>query len=90
MAKFIIKNLTENEIQTRNIRKWPIWTKEISRFPWYYDSDEECLILEGEFNVETDEGLFSVKPGDFVIFKKGLKCVWDIKKPVRKHYNFPE
>ncbi len=26
--------------------------------------------------------------GDFVTFPKGLSCVWDIKEPVKKHYNF--
>jgi uncharacterized cupin superfamily protein len=51
--------------------------------------DEECYILEGEFDVETEEGTVHVKPGDFVTFKDGLKCTWDIKKPVKKHYNFP-
>jgi uncharacterized cupin superfamily protein len=88
MAQVIIEKLSEKEITARNIKNWPIWTKEISRFDWYYDSTEECYILEGEINVETKEGTYTIKPGDFVTFKKGLKCVWDIKKPVRKHYNF--
>jgi uncharacterized cupin superfamily protein len=88
MAKVIINKLKEAEIAKRKIRSWPIWTKEISRFDWYYDSEEECLILEGEFVVHTDEGDYTIKPGDFVTFKQGLKCVWDVKKPIRKHYNF--
>ncbi len=28
------------------------------------------------------------KPRDFVTFKDGLACTWEIKKKVRKHYNF--
>jgi len=88
MKKIIIKKLNEEEIQARGIRNWPIWEKEISRFDWKYDGDEECLILEGEVEVETDEGKFTVKTGDFVTFKNGLHCVWDIKKSIRKHYNF--
>ncbi|OPZ99073.1 MAG: hypothetical protein BWY70_01071 [Bacteroidetes bacterium ADurb.Bin408] len=90
MSKIIVTKLTEKEITDRKIKSWPIWSKEISRFSWTYDSDEECQILEGEFRVETAEGIFEVKAGDFVVFKKGLECVWDITKPVRKHYNFPE
>ena len=39
--------------------------------------------------VETKDGPFHVKPGDFVCFKDGLKCTWDIKQAVKKHYNFP-
>ena len=88
MTKVIVEKLSAEEIQKRNISDWPIWTKEISRFPWTYDGDEECLILEGEVNVETDAGTFTIKAGDFVTFKDGLKCIWDIKSDIRKHYNF--
>ena len=88
MSKVIIQKLNSEEKAKRGIVNWPIWEKEVSRFDWYYDSEEECLILEGEVDVETSEGNFSIKAGDFVTFKKGLKCVWDIKKDIRKHYNF--
>ena len=29
------------------------------------------------------------KKGDFVTFKDGLSCVWDIIEPIKKYYNFP-
>jgi uncharacterized protein len=89
MEKVIIKQLTEDEIMVRKIRTWPVWEKEISRFDWNYDSDEECLILEGEINIETENGNFKITVGDFVTFRKGLKCTWEIISPVKKHYNFP-
>jgi uncharacterized cupin superfamily protein len=89
MKKVIIKKLKNEEVQSKGINQWPIWEKEISRFDWQYDGDEECLILEGEVSVETDEGVFNIKPGDFVTFKSGLKCIWDVKSPIKKHYNFP-
>ena len=88
MKKVIIENLNEEEIQKRGIRNWPVWEKEVSRFDWKYDGDEECLIIDGEVEVETAEGNYIVKSGDFVTFKDGLKCVWDIKKNIRKYYNF--
>lgn len=88
MSKVIIEKLTDEQINKMGIKNWPIWTKEISTFDWYYDTDEECLILDGEVDVKTDEGTYTVKAGDFVTFKKGLKCVWVVKKPIRKHYNF--
>jgi uncharacterized cupin superfamily protein len=88
MKKVNIKRLNKDEIEARGIRNWPIWEKEISRFDWKYDSEEECLILEGEVTVETADGNYSIKPGDFVTFSEGLICVWDIKQPIRKHYNF--
>ncbi|MEY1638223.1 cupin domain-containing protein [Tenuifilum osseticum] len=88
MSKVIIEKLTDEQINKMGIKNWPIWTKEISTFDWYYDTDEECLILDGEVDVKTDEGTYTVRTGDFVTFKKGLKCVWTVKKPIRKHYNF--
>lgn len=89
MAKVTIGKLTDKAIEDRNIRKWAVWQKEVSRFDWQYDSVEECYIIEGEVIVETGEGDFHIKPGDFVTFSKGLKCTWDIRKPIKKYYNFP-
>ena len=88
MAKVILERLAKDEIVKRKIESWPIWEKEVSKFDWYYDSDEKCYILDGEVVVKTDEGDYTINAGDFVTFKKGLKCVWDIKKGIRKHYNF--
>ncbi len=88
MDKVVISKLTDEEILNKGINLWPIWEKEISRFDWYYDSDEDCLILEGEVIVETKTDNYLIKAGDFVTFPKGLTCVWDVTKPIRKHYCF--
>ncbi|MBI4647285.1 MAG: cupin domain-containing protein [Bacteroidia bacterium] len=88
MAKIKIERLDLKELKNKGINNWPIWEKEISKFDWYYDSIEECFFLEGEVDVETSEGTYCLKAGDFVTFSEGLKCVWNVKKPVRKHYNF--
>lgn len=89
MRKIIIEKLTQTEIEKRKIRSWPIWEKEVSQFPWYYDNDEQCYIIEGNFIVEADGVQYQIQQGDFVYFPAGLKCTWDIKTQVRKHYNFP-
>ena len=84
-----VQKLSKDELNKLGVFSWPIWEKEISRFPWSYDSIEECYFLEGEVTVETKNGkTLSFGKGDFVTFPNGLSCVWDIKKPVRKHYNF--
>ncbi len=84
-----IQKLSQDEINKRGIKNWPIWAKEVSRFPWTYDSIEECLFLDGQVTVETEDGK-KVKfgKGDFVTFPKGISCTWIVEKPVRKHYNF--
>ena len=84
----IIQNLTDQEIQEKEILSWSIWEKEISKFNWEYDMDEYCYILEGEVIIETQVKKYYITKGDFVKFTKGLKCVWDIKKPIKKHYQF--
>ncbi len=88
MATVRIEKLNEEEIGRRGIRAWPVWEKEVSRFPWTYDGEEQCYILEGEVVIETEQGNFILKPGDFVTFEDGLECVWDIRSDVKKHYRF--
>lgn len=87
--KVSVQKIDQQELDKRKISSWPIWEKEISRFDWYYDSSEECFLLEGEVEVELEnQERVKFGKGDFVTFPKGLRCVWNIKKPVRKHYNF--
>lgn len=87
--KIKISRPSEEELKGQNIRNWPVWEKEASKFPWTYDSEEICYIIEGEIIVETDIETVHIQPGDLVTFPAGLKCVWDIRKAVRKHYHFP-
>lgn len=89
MKKIKVFQPDQAYLKERNVSSWPIWQKEVSRFPWTYDCDEECYILEGEVIVETEHEKVHIKPGDFVVFPEGLSCVWDIQKPIKKHYNFP-
>lgn len=84
-----VQKLTQEQLKKMGVFAWPVWTKEVSRFDWSYDSIEECYLLEGDVTVETEDGKsVSFSKGDFVTFPKGLSCTWDIKRPVRKHYNF--
>jgi uncharacterized cupin superfamily protein len=84
-----VQKLKEEELRKMGVFGWPVWTKEVSRFDWSYDSIEECYFLEGNVTVETKDGQsVSFGKGDFVTFPKGLSCTWIVKKPVRKHYNF--
>ncbi|MFP4017166.1 MAG: cupin domain-containing protein [Halanaerobiales bacterium] len=67
---------------------WPIWEKEVSEFPWHYDSKEVCYLLEGEVTVKTDSETVEFEAGDLVTFPAGLHCTWKITKDVKKHYKF--
>ena len=77
------------ELERRGVFLWEIWTKEASVFPWTYRDRELCYLLEGEVVVTPDGGEpVTIRAGDFVTFAKDLSCTWDIRVPVRKHYNF--
>lgn len=88
MGLFEKRRLSEEEIKAKGILSWPTWEKEVSRFPWAYDETEECYFIEGEVIIETKAGNYTIEPDDFVVFHEGLKCDWDIRRPVKKHYNF--
>jgi len=84
-----ISNPDKETLEKKGVSSWPIWEKEISRFDWYYDNTEECYLLEGQVEVETEDGnKIRFGKGDFVTFPKGLACIWDVKEPVKKHYRF--
>ena len=71
-------------------KSWPIWTCEKSRFDWVYDQEEHCFIIEGEVRVTGNGNSVLISKGDYVIFPKGLKCSWEVTKPIVKHYNFKQ
>jgi uncharacterized cupin superfamily protein len=84
-----VQRLNDSELKKMGVFSWPVWTKETSKFDWSYDSVEECLFLEGEVTVKTEDGKeVNFGKGDFVTFPKGLNCTWFVKKPVKKHYKF--
>ena len=85
-----IEKLNDAEIRGRGIRNWPVWEKEVSTFPWFYDSPEMCLFLEGEVVVtDKDTGKrYEIRKGDFVTFPADMACTWEVRKPVKKHYRF--
>ena len=78
-----------SRLNSLHVFDWPIWTKEISEFPWEYDAQETCYFLEGEVIV-TPENQSPVKlnKNDLVIFPSGMNCTWKILKDVKKHYKF--
>ena len=82
----IVRKPTEAE--KTEMQSYSKWGCDVSEFDWYYDSEEVCLLIEGEVTVEYDGGSVSFGAGDYVTFPKGLSCVWKVTRPVRKHYVF--
>ncbi len=87
----IKRNPDQEELDELGVEDWPVWTKEESEFPWEYDTEEVCYVLEGRVTVTPDEGgPVEIMKGDLVRFPKGMSCTWKVTEPIRKRYNFPE
>ncbi len=87
--QIMVKKPTAEELEKLGVKSWPVWEKEISSFNWHYVEEETCYFLEGEVEIEIDNGgKINIGKGDLVTFPQGLSCVWNIKKKVRKHYTF--
>jgi uncharacterized cupin superfamily protein len=84
IMNIIVKKPTEKEIA--DFGNCPVWECKPSTFNWYYDSGETCLVIEGDVTVEYDGCSVSFTAGDLVIFPKGLTCIWNVKKTIKKHY----
>ena len=85
----IDKSPSEDKLEEMGVRDWPIWEKEASEFPWSYESQEVCYILEGKATVTPDGGEpVEIEKGDIVTFPKGMSCRWNIKEGIRKHHDF--
>lgn len=82
---------TQDRIDDLGVTSWPIWTKEVSTFPWTYDEPETCYFLAEEVVVTCADGTrVEMGKGDLVTFPAGLSCTWEVKQPVRKHFRFGE
>ena len=84
----MIKVRKPTESEKADMFTKPTWGCEVSEFDWHYDSEETCLLTQGEVTVSYDGGSVSFGAGDYVTFPKGLSCVWKVTKAVKKHYIF--
>jgi uncharacterized protein len=82
-------NPSPAKLEVIGVFDWPVWTKEASRFAWTYDTRETCYFLEGEVVVTPRGGRpVLLREGDLVTLPAGMSCEWDVRVPVRKHYQF--
>mmetsp|Transcript_26591 Transcript_26591/g.67731 ORF Transcript_26591/g.67731 Transcript_26591/m.67731 type:complete len:163 (-) Transcript_26591:126-614(-) len=71
----------------QGVRSWPTWEHGVDVFPYQYEADEDCYFLQGRVVVTPEGGKpVTIKAGDYVTFPAQMKCTWDIKEPVKKHY----
>ena len=89
-----VKKMSKEEANKEfGVSSWPTWGCGVSKFDWEYSGTETAYILEGEVTVTptgewADVQEAKIEAGDLVTFPDGMTCVWDVKKPINKHYNF--
>lgn len=89
-----VTKMSKDEAESKHkISKWGTWGCEVSKFDWEYSGTETAYVLEGEVLVTLTGAWASCKPtkveaGDLVVFPDGMTCVWDVTKPIKKHFNF--
>ena len=44
----VTSNPDPAELENLGVMRWPTWGCEVSTFPWSYDEQETCLLLEAE------------------------------------------
>jgi uncharacterized cupin superfamily protein len=89
MEIIIEQNPSQTKLDKLGVPNWPIWTKEASEFPWYYDQTETCYVLEGHVIVTPDGGApVEIGHGDLATFPQGMSCTWQITEDIKKHYRF--
>ena len=90
MATIIVEhNPPQARLNELGVTSWSTWSKEVSTFPWSYSEREIAYVLEGEVVVTPKGGEpVSFGKGDLVTFPSGMSCTWEVKKALRKHYQF--
>ena len=64
-----------------------VWQCTKGKFVWNFAWDEFVLILDGEVEIETEDGvLLTLKKGDFAHFPSGLKSRWHVPRLVKKTF----
>ncbi|MFP3872853.1 MAG: cupin domain-containing protein, partial [Thiohalophilus sp.] len=80
MQILVERNPSPAKLDVMGVYDWPIWEKEESTFPWKYDRQETCYLLEGDVIITPEEGEpVQIQRGDLVTFPAGMSCTWEIR-----------
>ena len=89
MEKITVTPMPIEEAKKLGIESWGEWGCEPSVFDWQYSDRETAYVFEGDVIIKYGNGEEAhITPNCLCVFPKGLKCVWDVRKAVRKAYQF--
>jgi hypothetical protein len=88
MSTIKIISMTLEEAKSLGIDSWSRWECEPSTFDWEYPEQEVAFVFEGDVIVTSGDEVAHIKENMLVSFPKGMKCTWEVRKPIRKAYTF--
>lgn len=63
------------------------WEAQPGKWEFEATAWEFCHIISGEVVLTTPDGVATtMKTGDAFVMRPGLKCTWDVKETLLKHY----
>lgn len=88
MDKIKVFQLSYKDAQGLGVDTWNRWQCEPSSFDWEYPEEETAYVFEGDVIVTTEDEVVHIKGDMLVIFPKGMKCHWEVRKRIVKVYTF--
>lgn len=88
MTKIKTKPMSLEEAKRLGIESWSRWECEPSKFDWEYPEQETAYVFEGDVIVTAGDEVAHIKGNMLVSFPKGMKCIWDVRKTIKKAYTF--
>lgn len=88
MGKIITKKMTIEEVKELGIDNWSQWECEPKTFDWNYNEKETAYVFEGDVIVTAEGESTHITDGMLVTFPKGMSCVWEVRKTIKKVYTF--
>ena len=88
MKKIETKPMTLEEAKELGIESWGRWECEPSVFNWEYSAQETAFVFEGDVIVTAEGEDTRISENMLVIFPKGMKCTWNVRKTIKKAYKF--
>ena len=83
----IEKNPSHEKLVSNDVYSWMTWEKEPSTFPWQFTERERVYVVEGTVHIRQDgsDQVHILEKGDYAEFAPGLRCIWEVKEPFKKH-----
>ena len=83
-----IEHPSEAELRDKGVYDWSLHQIPVSQYPFHFWCDTYAYFKEGEVAVRIEQATVTLKKGDFVTFREGIKSHWNVSIPLKKHVCF--